>query len=79
MYVDTNGKLVEDSTVDLALENHGSVVLIDPRSDAGKAWLDANVGADPWQFVGRKIAAEPRLVEAVAAGAEADGLVVAIS
>jgi hypothetical protein len=62
--------------MDIAFENHGSIVLIRGLSDAGQAWLDENVGDDETQYFGNAIAAEPRYVEAVMHGAQADGLVV---
>lgn len=61
---------------DIRIENHGSIVLIRPVSDAGQEWLDNNIGDDAQMF-GTAIAAEPRYVQAIIEGAECDGLTVA--
>ena len=62
---------------DIQFEAHGSVVLIRGVSEAGKAWLDENVGNDETQYFGNAIAAEPRYCPAIAEGAIEAGLVVA--
>ena len=62
---------------DLHVENHGSIVLLFADSEEGRAWLDENVYAERWQWVGDGIACEPRMVEAVLVGAAADGLEIA--
>jgi hypothetical protein len=78
MYVTTNGTLIADADVDIALENHGTVVLLAPKTSAGQTWLNENVAAEPWQMMGGKIAAEPRLCENIVEGAAADGITVGI-
>lgn len=60
--------------VDLSFENHFSLFLIRPLSDAGQSWLDENV-ADDAQIFGNAIVCEPRYVEAIFHGATNDGLV----
>lgn len=59
---------------DIAFENHGSIILIHGLSDAGKAWLDENVGNDETQYFGSAIAAEPRYCGAILEGAISAGL-----
>ena len=59
---------------DIRIENAGSVVLIRPMTAAGKAWVEKNVQAEDWQHFGGAIAAEPRTVQAVIDGMQADGL-----
>lgn len=59
---------------DLAVEPHGSVVLLVPVTAAGRAWVEENVLAEDWQWLGGKIAMEPRAVASVLAGAVGDGL-----
>ena len=59
---------------DLAVEPHGSVVLLVPVTAAGRAWVEENVLVEPWQMLGEKIAMEPRYVAGVLAGAVSDGL-----
>jgi hypothetical protein len=62
---------------DILVENHGSVVLLNPVSDEGRTWLDNNVAAEGWQWIGDALACEPRMVGAVVEGARNDGLEVA--
>lgn len=62
-------------TVDIQFESHGSIILIRGVSDAGKAWLDENVGNDETQHFGNAIAAEPRYCLPIYQGAIEAGLV----
>lgn len=64
---------------DLQFVNHGTVVMLSAATEAGQEWLDANLQIEPWQLLGGAIACEPRMCEAVAAGATGDGLTVALS
>ena len=63
-------------TIDIAFENHGSIVLIRSLSEVGQAWLDENVGNDETQYFGNAIAAEPRYCLAIILGAHQEGLAV---
>jgi hypothetical protein len=65
-----------ERTIDIAFENHGSIVLIRGWSGAGQAWLDENVGNDETQDFGNAIAAEPRYCSAIILGAQHEGLAV---
>lgn len=78
-YRGTDGHPIAQASADFVLENHGSVILIAPKTAAGQTWLNDNIAADPWQMMGGKIAAEPRLCENIVEGAEADGLTVGIA
>ena len=62
--------------IDIAFENHGSIVLIRGLSDTGQAWLDENVGDDETQCFGNAVVAEPRYCAAIIEGARRDGLIV---
>ena len=64
------------SSVDLIFENHFSIFLIRPVSDAGQAWLDENVGDENTQVFGNAIVCEPRYAPAIAEGAIQAGLAV---
>jgi hypothetical protein len=61
--------------MDILVENHGSIVLLRPVSDAGREWLDDNISSDA-QRLGDAVACEPRYVRDIADGAQNDGLVV---
>jgi hypothetical protein len=65
-----------ERTIDIAFENHGSIVLIRGLSEAGQAWLDENVGNDETQYFGNAIAAEPRYCANIILGAQREGLAV---
>jgi hypothetical protein len=59
--------------IDLEFQNHGSIFVVVPFTEAGKDWLDENVGGDA-QVWGRGIVVEPRYVEDILVGAEDAGL-----
>jgi hypothetical protein len=51
--------------IDIAFENHGSIVLIRGVSAAGQAWLDENIGNDETQYFGNAVVAEPRCCQPI--------------
>ncbi|MGD0307206.1 MAG: hypothetical protein ABSC71_20465 [Candidatus Acidiferrales bacterium] len=62
--------------IDIAFENHGSIVLIRGLSDAGQTWLDEHVGNDETQYFGNAVVAEPRYCQPIIEGAISAGLAV---
>ena len=62
--------------IDIQFESHGSIVLIRGVSEAGRAWLDENVGDDETPRLGNAIVAEPRYCLAIVLGAQREGLAV---
>ncbi len=63
-------------TADILIEDHGSLVLLRPRTAVGQLWLTDNLADDVMTF-GLAFIAEPRYVGAIVKGACADGLEVA--
>lgn len=61
---------------DLTVEDHGTIALLRPLTRRAGIWLHEHVSSEPWQWLGLAVAAEPRTVPDVVAGARADGLVV---
>jgi len=62
---------------DLTFSGSGSVYLLIPHTDAGREWIDQNVYAEDYQYIGSGIAVEWRYVDDIANGAMNDGLTVA--
>jgi hypothetical protein len=62
------------SNVDVLVENQGSIFLFRLCSSAAKTWVEENVQDDP-QFLGDGLAVEWRFARDLAAGMQADGLV----
>lgn len=62
---------------DVTLEDHGTVVLLQPLTGAGLEWLQTNVQTEGWQWFGSALAVEPRCAAAVVEGMVEDGLEVA--
>jgi len=58
---------------DVNIENHGSLVLIRPLTEAASDWLDENISEDAQRF-GGAVVVEPRYVEAIVEGMQNDGL-----
>jgi hypothetical protein len=65
------------ASVDLRFENHFSLFLIRPLSEAGQQFLDENVGDDSTLTFGNAVVCEPRYVESILRGAIDAGLEVA--
>ncbi len=62
---------------DLRVENHGSIITIDPVTPAGKVWLEQNVESEGWQWFGPMLCVEPRYALPLLCAAYDAGLVVA--
>lgn len=60
-------------TADFTVENHGSIVLLRPNTEAAREWLDEHISDDAQTF-GNAIAIEPRYVGDILYGIEGDGL-----
>jgi hypothetical protein len=61
-------------SADIRFDNHGAIILLAQLSPAGREWLEANVSAEPWQWLGNALAIEPRCAVAVIEGALDAGL-----
>jgi hypothetical protein len=60
--------------VDLEIENHGSIALMRPHTEAAEEWIAETVDVPDWAWMGGAVAVEPRYVEALAIGASDAGL-----
>lgn len=67
-------KKIAKSGYDFRVENHGTLFLLRPMSDAGEAWLTEHTDPDNSTWFGPALVVEPRYVEAIVAGAIEDGL-----
>ena len=45
---------------DLLIADHGTIITIRPLSEAARQWLDDNVVAEPWQWLGGALCVDPR-------------------
>ena len=58
---------------DFDIENHGSIFLLRPISDAGKAWIEEHL-PDAAQRWSDAVVVEPRYIEEISTGIFRDGL-----
>lgn len=59
---------------DFRVENHGSIILVWPLTQAAKNWLHGHTEEDS-QWHGSALAVEPRYTDQLVHGMECDGLV----
>jgi hypothetical protein len=59
--------------VDISIENHGSLFLLQPLNENASDWLHEHVAEDAQWFVSALVV-EPRYVADIVCGAIADGL-----
>ena len=65
--------------MDLFIQNHGTLHLIEARSSNGQDWVDQNVEVPDHMVVGTNtVACESNFIETIVAGASADGLDITI-
>lgn len=60
---------------DLAVENHGTLMILRPESAEGREWIADHV-ADDAMMLGAAVVVEPRYMAAILIGADADGLTI---
>ncbi len=60
---------------DTLIQDHGSIVLLVPETDAGKVWVEDNIGRDnDFQPYWPKVVAESRYVQNIVKVMRQDGL-----
>jgi hypothetical protein len=64
----------QTETIDVLIENNGSIFSIIPLTQEGRDWIDNNVQSEGWQWLGDRLNVEPRYAYDLAAGMLADGL-----
>ena len=62
-------------TPDFRILDHGSVVTLRPQTPAAWEWVDENLPQDVLT-VGGAVAIEPRFIDPIAEGIQADGLTI---
>lgn len=61
---------------DFQVTNHGSVVSFAPLTDAAQSFLDDDVCAEPWQYMGSSLCVDHRCAEPLLIGITEAGLAV---
>jgi hypothetical protein len=62
---------------DFSIENHGSILLLRPHSDAGKTWLSEHIGKNNgYQPYWPTVVIETRYAASIVDGITIDGLVI---
>ena len=61
-------------SADFIVENHGSVFLLSPQSDAARIWIDEHICREGFQPFWPTVVIEARYVEDVIEGIHSDGL-----
>lgn len=59
---------------DLTVDNHGSIFILTPVSDAGREWIGEHIPDDAMTWGPEGIVVEHRYIGDIVAGAQADGL-----
>lgn len=62
--------------MDIQIQDHGSIVLLAPKSERGEAWLFKHIVGDDVIRWNGAIVCEPRYVEPILDGMEYDGLII---
>lgn len=60
-------------TADLEFTNHGTIITVEPLTEAGKAWIADNIPSDAQKWQGA-ICMEPRYAWDIYRGALNDGI-----
>jgi hypothetical protein len=69
-------RAVSRNLYDVSVYDHGSIVMVCPRTKAADKWIEENVALESWQWFGGGFAVEPRYLENLMAGMLCSGLIV---
>jgi hypothetical protein len=61
-------------SVDFRIEDHGSIVVVQPLTPQAGEWIEENVPTEPWQWLGGGLCVEHRYAEPLIEGIVEDGL-----
>lgn len=61
---------------DIEIINQGSLVGFLPRTNEGANWLNDEVQAEPWQFMGRVLYVDHRMAAPLIEAAIGDGIII---
>ena len=67
-------ELGNNRATDFSVGNHGSICLLMPHTDAARGWIAEHLTDPETQFWGGSVVVEPRYLETILDGIEADGL-----
>lgn len=59
--------------MDFSVENHGSIAILNPESDAAREWVEEHLPEDRQEW-GSGVVVEPRYLGPILEGIVADGL-----
>ena len=62
-----------NTTSDVSVNDHGSVIGLTPMSEAADAWFSENVAAEPWQCWGPTVWVDHRFADAIIEGLREEG------
>lgn len=57
----------------MKVQDEGSIVLLQPDSDAEREWLEENTDSEPYQWLGPNLAVEWRYAAAIINGMNEEG------
>lgn len=60
---------------DFTVQNHGSIFLLCPQTEAASTWIEEHIPADA-MTLGSAVAVEHRYISDIIEGAQGDGLIV---
>ena len=65
-----------ENTVDVNVSRSGSIFLFDLNTDAAESWVEENVQAESWQWLGGRLCVDHGFAHALVQGMQDAGLVV---
>lgn len=61
---------------DILVENHGSLITFTMQNESARAWINANVESEPYQWFGDALCVEPRYAADVVNAMISEGFLV---
>lgn len=62
---------------DIFIRDEGTIIVLSPATKRGEAWVDSNIQAEPWQWLGGGLCVDHRMAQDIIDGMTTDGLALA--
>lgn len=59
---------------DFFIQNHGSIIILTPTSDAGRSWVADHIPEDAQRWGRSSVVVEPRYIDPIIDGINSNGL-----
>lgn len=65
---------MSNETIDVEVNDQGSIILLTPRTERAKEWFKENIQAEPWQWFGASLSVDHHYADDLIQGLQSEGM-----